>query len=68
LASPNGRLITSAAITDGTVTTSGTAAWWAATDETNSRLLAHGSLSATQVVTAGNTFTLGSFTIRLPTQ
>ena len=67
-ASPTGRLVTSTAITDGTITTSGTAAWWAATDETNSRLMAHGSLSATQVVTSGNTFTLGAFTIRLPAQ
>src|SRR5215831_14896601 len=57
--SPNGRQCASTQVTDGTITTSGTAAWWAAVDVTNSRLHAHGSLSATQVVTAGNTFTLG---------
>jgi hypothetical protein len=66
--SPNGRKVTSAAITDGTITTSGTANWWAITDEANSRLHAHGSLSASQVVTAGNTFTLGAFDIRVPNQ
>jgi hypothetical protein len=31
-AAPSGRLVTSTAITDGTITTSGTASWWAATD------------------------------------
>jgi hypothetical protein len=65
-ASPSGRLVTSAAISDGTITTSGTASWWAATDETNSRLLAHGSLSATQAVTSGNSFSLAAFTIKIP--
>jgi hypothetical protein len=65
-ASPTGRLVTSTAITDGTITTTGTAGWWAVDDGT--RLLAHGSLSATQVVTAGNTFTLGAFTIKIPAQ
>jgi hypothetical protein len=66
--SPNGRKVTSAAVTDGTITTSGTAAWWAITDHANSRLLAHGSLSATQVVSSGNTFTLAAFDIRIPNQ
>ena len=66
--SPNGRKVSSAAITDGTITTSGTANWWAITDNTNSRFLAHGSLAAAQVVTSGNTFTLASFDIRIPNQ
>ena|SRR5579871_290707 len=66
--SPNGRKVSSTAITDGSVTGTGTAAKWAAVDGANSRLLANGSLSASQPVTSGNTFTLGSFDIRLPNQ
>jgi hypothetical protein len=66
--SPNGRKVSSVAITDGTITTSGTANWWAISDNTNSRFLAHGSLAAAQVVTSGNTFTLASFDIRIPNQ
>jgi hypothetical protein len=66
--SPNGRQVATTAITDGTVTTTGTANWWGLCDETNSILLAHGSLSASQVVTAGNTFSLASFNIRIPNQ
>lgn len=64
--SPNGRQVSSMAITDGTITTGGTANWWAVTDESNSRYLAHGTLQASQVVSAGNTFTLGSFNIKIP--
>lgn len=66
--SPNGRKVSSTAITDGTVTGTGTATHWAVTDNTNSRLLAVGSLSSSQAVTSGNTFTLGSYDIRLPNQ
>lgn len=66
--SVNGRYVASTAVTDGTIVTTGTAAWWAAIDSTNSRLLAHQSLSASQAVTSGNTFTLSSFTIRIPSQ
>lgn len=64
--SPNGRKVTTAAITDGSVTATGTASYWAITDNANSRLLATGTLSASQAVTSGNTFTLGAFDIRLP--
>lgn len=60
------RAVTSAAVTAGTITTSGTANWWAAVDETGSSLYAHGSLSASQVVTAGNTFSLAGFNISIP--
>jgi hypothetical protein len=60
------RAVSSAAVTAGTITTTGTAAWWAAVDETGSSLYAHGSLSASQVVTAGNTFSLASFNISIP--
>lgn len=65
-ATPNGRKVTVAAITDGTVTTTATASNWAITDTVNSRLLATGGLSSSQAVTSGNTFTLGAFDIRIP--
>lgn len=64
--SPNGRKVSSVAISDGTITTSGTASWWAV--YAAGSLHAHGTLSAAQVVTAGNTFTLTSFDIRIPNQ
>ncbi|MDY0282358.1 MAG: hypothetical protein RBR35_17565 [Salinivirgaceae bacterium] len=72
-ASPNGRKVTVAQITDGTVTatstdTSDDAQYWALTDTVNSRLLAAGSLASAQMVTSGNTFTLGAFDIRLPSE
>lgn len=66
--SVNGRYVASTAVTDGTIVTTGTAAWWAAIDSTNARFLGHQSLSANQAVTSGNTFTLSSFTIRIPSQ
>jgi hypothetical protein len=59
-----GRQVASVAISDGTITTSGTASWWAA--YAAGTLHAHGTLSGAQVVTAGNTFTLASFTIKIP--
>jgi hypothetical protein len=65
---PNGRKVSSIAITDGTITTAGTANWWAVTDETNSRYLAHGTLNAAQAVSAGNSFSLGAFDITIPSQ
>lgn len=64
--SGGGREVTAAAISDGSVTGSGTATHYAVVDTSNSRLLATGSLSASQSVTSGNTFTLASFTIGIP--
>ncbi len=64
--SGGGREVTVSAISDGEVTVTDDAAAWALTDSANSRLLAAGALSASQVVTDGNTFTLGSFTIGIP--
>jgi hypothetical protein len=61
-----GREITVAAITDGSVTGTGTATHYAIVDTVNSRLLATGSLSASQAVTSGNTFTLSSVAIGIP--
>lgn len=64
--SGGGREVTVAAISDGSVTATGTAAYYAIVDTSNSRLLATGSLSASQSVTSGNTFTLTSVTIGIP--
>ena len=61
-----GREVTVSAITDGTVSGTGTAGFFSLVDSTNSRLLAAGPLSATQAVTSGNTCTLTSFTIGIP--
>jgi hypothetical protein len=60
--------VSSVAVAAGTITGNGTAAAVAFTDNTNSRL--HGStvLNATQVVTAGNTWTLPSFDVGIPAQ
>lgn len=64
--SGGGREVTVAAITDGSVTASGTATHYAITDTSNSRLLAAGALSASQAVTLNNTFSLGSFAVGVP--
>lgn len=61
--SPNGRQRTVAAITDGTVDSTGTASHWSLTDNSLSELLATGALSSSQSVTATNTFTLTAFEI-----
>lgn len=61
-----GREVTVSAITDGSVTATAKATHWALVDTAGSRLLAAGSLSASQDVTSGNTFTLSSFKIGIP--
>ena len=63
---PNGRKVTSAAITDGNVTANGTVTHWGVVDSASSRLLAAYSLSASQPVTSGNPFTLPAFDIGIP--
>jgi phage tail sheath gpL-like len=65
-ATPNGRKVTVATISDGAVTATGTAAFYAIVDETNDILIATGQLSATQSVTSGNTFTLTEFDVTVP--
>jgi hypothetical protein len=65
-ASPNGRKVTLAAVSGASVTGTGTATHYAISDTSNSRLLATGSLSASQVVTSGNTFSLTASDIRIP--
>ena len=64
--SGGGREVVVAAITDGSVTGTGTATHYAIVDTVNSRLLAAGSLTASQSVTTGNTFTLSSVSIGIP--
>lgn len=64
--SGGGREVVIDNVTDGSVTSTGTASHWALVDNTNSRLLASQLLTATQVVTNGNTFSLTSFTIGIP--
>lgn len=64
--SGGGREVVVAAITDGSVTGTGTATHYAIVDTVNSRLLATGSLTASQSVTSGNTFTLSSVSIGIP--
>jgi hypothetical protein len=64
--SGGGREVVVAEITDGSVTGTGTATHYAIVDTGNSRLLATGSLTASQSVTSGNTFTLSSVEIGIP--
>ena len=64
--SGGGREVVVAAITDGSVTGTGTATHYAIVDTSNSRLLATGSLTASQSVTSGNTFSLSSVAIGIP--
>lgn len=71
MASPVGRKVVVPAITDGSVTVSSTglsddAEYWAITDTVNSRLLAAGLLSAPDLVTSGDGFTLNAFDIGIP--
>ena len=61
-----GREVVASASTDGTVNTTGTATHYALTDDSATLLLAAGSLTAPQAVTATNTFTLTSFAIGIP--
>lgn len=61
-----GRKVTVAAITDGSITGTGTASYYAIVDTSNTRLLATGALTASQSVTSGNTFTLATFDVGIP--
>jgi hypothetical protein len=65
-ASPNGRRVTIAAITDGTVTSAGTASHWALSDTVNSRLIAANSIGAPKAVVTGSPWTLDALDIRIP--
>ena len=60
----DGRRVIVPAITSGTVSTTGTATHWALTDGA-AVLIATGSLTASQAVTAANTFTLDAISITI---
>lgn len=60
----DGRRVIVPAITDGAVSTDGTATHWALTDGA-SVLIATGALTASQAVTNGNTFTLDAISITI---
>ena len=64
--SGGGREVTVSAISDGSVTATGTATHFALVDTNNSRLLVTGALDSSESVTNGNTFTLTEFTIGIP--
>jgi len=61
---PDGREVTVSAISDGAVDTNGTASHWALIDGTE--LIAANTLTSSQVVTSGNSFSLTAITIRIP--
>jgi len=61
-----GREVVVAAISDGAITGTGTATHYAIVDTVNSRLLATSTLTTSQAVTNGNTFTLSSIAIGIP--
>jgi len=60
-----GREVTVSAVNNANVTGTGTAAFYAVTNGSNT-LYATGNLNSVQNVTSGNTFSLGSFTIGIP--
>lgn len=60
----DGRRVIVPAITDGTVTATGTATHWALSDG-SAVLIATGALSSSQGVTSGNTFTLDAINITI---
>jgi len=64
--SGGGREVVVAAISDGTVTATETASHFALTDDSETKILASGALSASQGVTSGNVFTLTQFAIGIP--
>jgi hypothetical protein len=64
--SGGGREVIAAAITDGSITGTGTITHYALIDTTNSRLLITGALSASQSVTSGNSFTIAQFAVGVP--
>lgn len=60
-----GRKIDMTAITDGTITTTGTVRFWCAIDEVNGRMLGYAPISNPGVETAGNQFKMPTLSIRM---
>ena len=63
-AAPNGRKVVATQITDGTITTSGTASWWAAFSP--GILHARGDFGGAVSVTEGFSFALAPFAVSIP--
>lgn len=63
--STSGRGVTIPAVTDGSVTATQTAGWWAVSDVSGTELIAAGALASTQAVTTGNTFSLDAIEIQI---
>jgi|TARA_Y100000015_G_scaffold41657_1_gene48029 hypothetical protein len=61
-----GRKVTLSAVSGGAVSATGTATHFALTDVSNTRLLATGSLTASQAVTLGNSFATTALDIGIP--
>ena len=62
----SGRKVASTAVTDGSVSGTGTASHWAVSAHDGTSLLAASTLSSSQAVTNGNSFSLPSFDIEIP--
>lgn len=63
---PNGRKVVVPAVSNASVSANGTASHYAITDPTGSRLLVANTLSASQAVTTGNTWSTASFDVGIP--
>jgi hypothetical protein len=61
-----GREVVVPQITDGSVTGTDDALFFALTDDSASKILVSGPLAAGQLVTSGNTFTLTTFKVGIP--
>ena len=62
----SGRKITCDAISDGTISATATAKYFALTDDSESLLILYEELDSTQSVTNGNTFSLTAFDVEFP--
>ena len=62
----SGRKVTISAITDGSVTATGTASHYALVNSASTELMVAQALASSQAVTNGNTFTLAAFKVAIP--
>jgi hypothetical protein len=65
-AGTGGRKVVSSAIIDGVMSATGVPVCWAVLDDVNSRLLLAGPLTGATTMNSGALFSLGSFTVTLP--
>lgn len=61
-----GRKVDVGAISDGVVNSAGTAAWFALTDDSASKLLISANLASSLAIATGSPFTLTAFEIQIP--